>query len=516
MPNGACHAMATTGPIPPGRTCRDAGGIFDPGQACQSERPANIDFTRVSGHYVSPLTISHEDGTIEEVPATDIRARRYRGSTVVDAAVNWINRQPTDKPWMATVSFASAHTPVMQPPPALLPPAAALLPINDCTGAAQGVLSNQMIEAMDAEMGRLLVETGLATRGADGALIYRQDNSNTMIIIVGDNGSFAAGVKQPFDGGRSKGTAYQTGVWVPLVIAGPLVQEPDRKVGHMVNIADLYELFGEIAGIDVDRSVSRPLDSAKLLPYLLDPNQRSIRTSNFTQVGPNIQAGDTLNGPCQIGNPITGVESCTQIPVTEEVCEDNGGIWWGAGADHPSTEGIPEEGLTKCCEVNKFLHDTAAPGETPKYLTIQPLTSVAMRNAKYKVVRNHFWDYDQTENDCVERKTDEFYEIDEGVPTPNLDKEGDDLNAMGSLNAEQRRNYRALSRELDRVLSGAPKCPGDGNNDGVVNDLDLEQWAFYSGSSQGGSSWYDFNHDGLTDRMDLEVILEHFGARCKK
>ena len=44
----------------------------------------------------------------------------------VNAAIDWITNRPADRPWMATVSFASAHTPAMQPPaypPAMQPPA---------------------------------------------------------------------------------------------------------------------------------------------------------------------------------------------------------------------------------------------------------------------------------------------------------------------------------------------------------------------------------------------------------
>ena len=109
-----------------------------------------------------------------------------------------------------------------------------------------------------------------------------------MIILVGDNGSLGYTVKAPFDPQRAKGTAYQTGVWVPLLVAGPLVTEPGRDVGHMTNIADIYELFGEIAGIDVRARVRRPLDSVAMLPYLVNPEQPSLRSTNFTQVGRNL------------------------------------------------------------------------------------------------------------------------------------------------------------------------------------------------------------------------------------
>jgi sulfatase-like protein len=507
--DGTCQEMTIADGIPPGRACRDAGGIFDPIRTCQNPRPKYIDFTKLSGHYVSPLYINHEDGGVEEVLTTDIRARTYRGTGVVDAAVDWIKRQPANRPWMATVSFASAHTPVMQPPAALLPAdEAAATSGLDCTNTLantgyQRILTDQMIEAMDKEIGRLFVQTGLASYGSDGSLIYNPENTNTMIVIVGDNGSFASAVKEPFDGGRSKGTAYQTGVWVPLIVAGPLVEQPNRAVRHMVNIADLYQLFGEIAGIDVAASVPHVLDSMAMLPYLVEPERKSVREWNFTQVGPNLQVNRTLNAPCTIG------ASCTQIPVSKEVCQDNGGTWWGKDSD---VDGIPEEGLTYCCQVNQFLRNNADPQNPPRYYTIQPLTSVATRNANYKVVRNSLQDYDIVNNVCDDVTTDEFYQINEDVPKPLLDERGKDLNAKGSLTSEQQKNYRTLSKQLDAILTSHKECPGDGNIDGVVDDRDVEEWGFY----QGKSSWYDFNLDGLTDSLDLQTIMNNLGKRCKK
>ncbi|MET0682816.1 MAG: hypothetical protein ABWZ29_05695 [Casimicrobiaceae bacterium] len=65
-----------------------------------------------------------------------------------------------------------------------------------------------------------------------------------------------------------------------------------------MNIADLFQLFGDIADIDVQKSVPRRIDSEPMLPYLTNPRQKAIRKTNFTQVGPNLQADGTFNGPC--------------------------------------------------------------------------------------------------------------------------------------------------------------------------------------------------------------------------
>src|SRR5699024_3665520 len=133
----------------------------------------------------------------------------------------------------------------------------------DCSNViAQQFLSNQMEEAMDHEVGRFLVSAGLATRGDNGKLIYDPAASNTYIIVVSDNGSLGTVVKLPFDKQRAKSTAYQTGVWNPAIVAGPKVYQPGRSVDDMVNVVDLYQLIGELAGVkDVHKAVPRTLDS---------------------------------------------------------------------------------------------------------------------------------------------------------------------------------------------------------------------------------------------------------------
>jgi hypothetical protein len=68
----------------------------------------------------------------------------------------------------------------------------------------------------------------------------------------------------------------------------------------MVNIADLYQPFGEIAGIDVPASVPRRLDARSMLPYLEKPEQGSIRSWNFTQVAPNLQNAGATGQPRRV------------------------------------------------------------------------------------------------------------------------------------------------------------------------------------------------------------------------
>src|SRR3546814_7051540 len=73
-----------------------------------------------------------------------------------------------------------------------------------------------MVEAMDTEIGRLLVELGLATWNQDGTLNYQPEKTNTVVVVMGDNGTYVNSVKFTapgrFDPTRAKAFPYQTGV----------------------------------------------------------------------------------------------------------------------------------------------------------------------------------------------------------------------------------------------------------------------------------------------------------------
>jgi arylsulfatase A-like enzyme len=422
QPNGSCQAISGVSNVgdSPGMQCMIAGGILEPQAACQSPAPAQLNFQTGNAYYVSPLVIASASG-LETPPNSDARNRGYRTTIETDAAISWIKARSSATPWMATVAYSAAHTPYQQPPGALAPMGGG----DDlsCSDFLQErVISDKLTEAMDSEFGRLLVETGLATRNTDGSIAYDPKASNTVIVIIGDNGTFGNAVKQPFDISRAKATAYQTGVWVPLIVAGPMVAQPNREVASMVNAADLFQLFGELAGMDVVDSVPRTIDSAPMLAYLTDPNHSSIRSVNFTQGGYNIEANGERNGACVVNTVIAGINvasTCTQSVFDKGPCEDNAGIWWGPGYTDPSviaTGHPPQVGYRSCWQVNQSQFKAKLP-LTP----IAPEISIAVRNDNYKVVRNTIQTYDAATDTGGPVTADEFYQINEDVPTPLLD-----------------------------------------------------------------------------------------------
>ena len=496
----------------PGKQCLIKGGIFKPSTTCQSSPPAGLNFNQQNAYYVSPLVINNSDG-VQSVPVTDSRNRGYRTTIEANEAIRWIKGRSTSRPWMASVTFSSAHTPFQQAPSSLTPSTVGGGDGLDCLNSGQQrVLQNQMTEAMDTEFGRLLVETGLAQRKPDGSLAYDPKAGNTMIVIVGDNGTFGATVKFPFNPNRAKGTAYQTGVWVPLIVAGPLVVAPNRDVEHMVNMVDVYRLFGEIAGIDVPTAVPRTIDAAPLLPYLTKADQSSIRTLNFTMGGYNIQANGGRNGPC-----VFSATSCSQIPINKGVCEDNGGVWWGAGYTDPSVVVSSGHGSStgyqSCCQVNQALFKYGS--QPPLQVVILPEVSTAIRNNDFKLVQNTIQSYNSVTDSCSAITSNEFYAVNQKTPLPALDDPQLELTkTQSSWPASLTAIYNSLLSQLTSILASQPACPGDGNMDGVVNAQDLSFWGMIS-QIWGKSSVYDFNLDGLTNSADQISINQNLG-NCPK
>jgi len=500
--DGRCQDLGNPADTPgpgPGRSCLELGGILVKHQTC-ADMPAVIpDFSLYNGYYVAPLVIIDEAGNLMSVDPTDARARRYLTIQQTDAAIDWITQQQAaGTAWMATVSYSAAHVPTQQVPTSIVPDQPAGTGSFHCDEVpAQRILQNHMTEAIDVEVGRLLTSVGLTTRDAGGNLVYDPAKTDTMIIIVGDNGTYGPSVKAPFDPSRAKGFTYQTGVWVPLITAGPVVNPANigKQIDSMVNVVDLYRLFGELAGVDVRKQVPKThtLDAQSMLPYLKKASQREIRRSNFTQTGANLHAASTTLWPCVIKS----FGECVQLFTFEGLCNAEGGVWYGPGnPDYP-------EGLPDCCAVN---------AATQKNYSIYPKAQWAMRDDQYKLVKT------QIEN-CTTSQFEEQYEfftIDDAAPLPQLDRA--DANLLTSpylpaqgLDKKQLAAFKTLNSKLEKMLASEPECTGDGNMDKRVNQLDLQDWASFQGV---GSSRYDLNLDAQTNNLDQSIIQDNLGLRC--
>ena len=81
------------------------------------------------------------------------------------------------------------------------------------------------------------------------------------MIFVGDNGTPGQVARSTFGPRRAKGSIFEGGTHVPLVVAGPGVKS--GRTADLVNTTDLYATIAALAGARVDTP-----DSVDLTPVL--------------------------------------------------------------------------------------------------------------------------------------------------------------------------------------------------------------------------------------------------------
>ena len=114
-----------------------------------------------------------------------------------------------------------------------------------------------------------------------------------------------------------------------------------------------------------------------------------------------------------------------------------------------------------------------------------------------------------------------MYEVNQAVPLPKLDDAS--LLIPTPYSGEILATYNDLYAKLQSLLISEPYCPGDGNNDGVVNAEDLSNWQKiyrYATSSNVWSSVYNFMvsgvWSGVTSTTDEQTIKQNLGNTCPK
>jgi arylsulfatase A-like enzyme len=194
------------------------------------------------------------------VNGVSIASTTYATTEQVDDALARIQVMP--EPWFCYLAFNAPHRPFHKPPPNLhtysLSGPPMLTPAPHFRAAVQ---------AMDTEIGRLL------------GSMDRQVLEHTTIIFVGDNGSPPETVLPPFDPAMVKGTLFEGGVNVPLIVAGPNVDAFGVECAAFVNTVDLFPTIGALLGKNVDGALAdgRPIDGISMLPYLRDPTHAPLR-----------------------------------------------------------------------------------------------------------------------------------------------------------------------------------------------------------------------------------------------
>ena len=90
-----------------------------------------------------------------------------------------------------------------------------------------------------------------------------------MIIYIGDNGT-PERVVDPlvYSAGHAKGSLYQGGIAVPLIISGADVTRENEREAQLVSVSDLFATIAQAAG----GSETTLNDSNSFYPLLSDPS----------------------------------------------------------------------------------------------------------------------------------------------------------------------------------------------------------------------------------------------------
>ncbi len=159
----------------------------------------------------------------------------YATTQTVDDAIDWMDTMNTSKPFFLWLAFNAPHDPFHLPPASLCNTTSLSGTTADITAYPEKYFK-AALEAMDTEIGRLFAY-----------LTLNNLMDSTNIIFIGDNGNQGQ-VAQIADPTKSKGTIYDYGVRVPMIIAGPSVVDTNRTSNDLINTPDLFATIAELSG----------------------------------------------------------------------------------------------------------------------------------------------------------------------------------------------------------------------------------------------------------------------------
>ena len=204
----------------------------------------------------------------------------YATTDTADDAI--ARAQSMRQPWFLQTSFNAPHLPYDLPPTHLCPPSGSCS-FQYCQGgnATPAEMASAIMEALDSEFGRMVA----AIRAVD---------PETVFVVISDNGTSSTAAQGAagdcFDPERSKGTLYEGGIRVPLIIAGGDVVAGECTA--LVSAADLFGTIGDLAGVHWAAE-----DSISLAPYLagdLTPLRSTVYAEGFS---PNFISPDVDGQP---------------------------------------------------------------------------------------------------------------------------------------------------------------------------------------------------------------------------
>ena len=182
-----------------------------------------------------------------------LNSTTYTTTKLTDTAIDWVADQT--KPWFLWMAYNAPHTPFHLAPTDLH--SQGNLPTDEASINANPIpYYMSAIEAMDTELGRFLNS------------LSSEDRANTVIIFIGDNGTPGKVAQNPYSRLKVKGSLYQGGVNVPMIVSGRDVNRLGEREDALIHTTDLFATIANITGV----SVSEIHNSKSFYPQLTSTN----------------------------------------------------------------------------------------------------------------------------------------------------------------------------------------------------------------------------------------------------
>lgn len=224
-----------------------------------------------------------------------IEEDKYLTDYLTDRTIDFLDRT-ADQPFLLYLAYHNPHTPI-QAPQELVSYYQAKLKQSGGKAMHDNPVYAAMVHKLDENIGRVLTkldELGIA--------------QNTVVWFTSDNGGLTdrygppTGFTDNAPLRRGKGSAYEGGTRVPLIVRWPGIIKPAIVCNTPVSTIDIYPTFLEIAKAAGDPVHNKKVDGVSLPPLLRDPAADLQREALYWHYPHYHAGGDGPHGAIRAGD----------------------------------------------------------------------------------------------------------------------------------------------------------------------------------------------------------------------
>lgn len=269
--------------------CHPAECGFERFEGSKGNVTDHYDWTKITAIGGTPLGCgSVGTAAVPGIPNFAPSTSSWDASVTRADAVAWINGLAPTERFFAYVCFNPPHAPFQVPPYSTLSPQTTArlsflgYEAGDSPAPGQNdearLIYHANIEGVDHEIGELLA-------GIPPSVL-----ADTVVVVIGDNGTLGTMINDSTMIGHGKRSLYELGTRVPLIVSGAFAPA-GGTCRSLVGTVDLWRTIAELTGIrspDIDAAMgATPIDSESFLAAISRPSIAIARQYAYSEAFPN-------------------------------------------------------------------------------------------------------------------------------------------------------------------------------------------------------------------------------------